>query len=90
MDVVWDPSKARGNRAKHGVSFPDAEPVLFDPYALTVEDDRDTNEDRFVSVGMDALGRILVVAYAVHEESIRIISARPATRGEVETYEKRI
>ena len=87
MDVEWGPGKAKSNFAKHGVSFPDAESVLFDPYALTVADDREVAEDRHVTIGLDALGRVLVVVYAVYEETIRIISARPATRGEKKTYE---
>ena len=87
MDIEWDPAKAKSNRAKHGVSFSDAESVLFDPYALTVADDREVSEDRHVTIGLDALGRTIVVVYAVYEETIRIISARPATRGERKTYE---
>ena len=56
MDIEWDPGKAKSNLAKHGVSFPDAESVLFDPYALTVADDREVSEDRHVTIGLDALG----------------------------------
>ena len=87
MDIVWDPNKARSNVAKHGVSFADAESVLFDPLALTIEDDHEANEDRHVTIGMDALGRILVVVYQIQEETLRIISARAATPGERKTYE---
>ena len=87
MTIEWDPEKARSNLAKHGVSFSDAESVLFDPYALTVADDREVVEDRQVTIGLDALGRTLVVAYAVSEETIRIISARSATRRERKSYE---
>ena len=85
MDIVWDPSKAES--AKHGVSFADAESVLFDPYALTIEDDREVDEDRNVTIGIDTLGRILVVVYEIQEEALRIISARAATPGEAKTYE---
>ena len=89
MEIEWDAGKARSNLARHGVSFADAESVLFDPYALTVADDRVVAEDRHVhvTIGLDALGRTLVVVYAVYEEAIRIISARPATPGESKTYE---
>ena len=87
MDIVWDPSKAESNVAKHGVSFADAELVLFDPYAATIEDNRQANEDRYVTIGMDALGRILAVVYEIQEETLRIISAREATPGETKTYE---
>ena len=87
MEIEWDAGKARSNLARHGVSFADAESVLFDPYALTVADDRVVAEDRHVTIGLDALGRTLVVVYAVYEETIRIISARPATPRERKTYE---
>ena len=65
MQTVWDPEKAKENRAKHGVSFPDAEPVLFDPHAITREDEYAEGEQRFVTVGVDALGRVLVVVYNI-------------------------
>ena len=66
MDIEWDPDKAKSNLTKHGVSFPDAESVLFDPYALTVADDREVSEDRHVTtcyywsgcVGADPRGSI--------------------------------
>ena len=53
MDIRWDPPKARANFAKHG----GAEPVLFDPYGVTIEDDRVDEEQRFVTIGLDALGQ---------------------------------
>ena len=56
MDIEWDPGKAKSNLAKHGVSFPDAELVLFDPYALTVADDREVSEDRHVTIGYGCFG----------------------------------
>ena len=63
MDITWDPAKARSNIKKHGVAFSDAEPVLYDPYGITAEDDSSDTELRFVTIGLDALGRILVVVY---------------------------
>ncbi len=90
MEIVWDPGKAKANYRKHGVWFSDAEPVLFDPYALTVQDEREEGEDRFVTVGLDGLGRVLVVVYTYRGESIRMISARKAIRTEVEAYEEGI
>lgn len=64
-------------------------PGLFDdPYALTVADDEsDPNEQRFVSMGMGAAGRVLVVVYTYRGEKIRIISVRPAEPREREEYE---
>ena len=88
MDIVWDPEKARTNLKKHGIHFSDAEIVLFDPNALTREDVDGKNEQRFVSIGMDAIGRVLVVVYTYRGEVIRLISARPATKRERESYEE--
>jgi len=64
VDVVWDPEKGRSNLKKHSVRFSDAEIVLSDPNALTTEDTGAKGEQRFVTVGTDSLGRILLVVYA--------------------------
>ena len=90
MDVLWDPEKARMNLKKHGVRFSDAETVLFDPNALTREDMESEGEQRFVAVGMDALGHILVVVYTYRGEDVRLISARSATKIERMQYEEGI
>ena len=90
MEVNWDPLKARANLAKHRVAFDDAELVLSDPLGLTREDPDARGEERFVTVGADALGRILAVVYAYHDEELRLISARPATRRETDAYAQRI
>ena len=85
----WDKSKAKQNREKHGISFADTFAVFEDPNALTVEDMRE-DEQRFVTIGMDAFGRIVVVVYTWRGANVRIISARKATRHEVRQYEGRI
>ena len=90
VDVNWDPEKARSNLDKHGIRFSDAEIILSDPNALTREDEYAEGEQRFVTVGMDAVGRILVVVYAHRGENIRLISARAATKGERKSYEEGI
>jgi hypothetical protein len=90
MDVHWDPVKAAANRRKHGVRFPDAELVLHDPMALTMEDPYAEGENRFISLGRDATGRVTVVVYTYHDNLIRLISARRATRQEQRAYEKGI
>jgi uncharacterized DUF497 family protein len=61
VEIEFDPAKARANLAKHKVSFSDAEQALRDPNAVTIEDPDARGEQRFVTMGMDALGRILVV-----------------------------
>jgi len=91
VDVVWDPKKARENLKKHGVRFSDAETVLFDPSALTRGEDMESEgEQRFVTVGMDTLGHIIVVVYTYRGEDIRLISARFATKRERMQYEEGI
>ena len=86
MDYEWDAEKARANRRKHGIDFADAVTALSDPLALTIRDDY-PNEERFVTLGLDALGRLLVVIYTWRGERIRVISARKATRPERKQYE---
>ena len=90
MKVIWDPKKAERNFKDHQIYFTDAEPVLFDPYALSREDEDAEGEQRFVSIGLDALARTLVVVYTYRGEDIRLISAREATKKERKAYEKGI
>jgi hypothetical protein len=90
MDVTWDPKKAESNYRKHGVRFSDAETVLFDPLALTLDYQDVDREKRFVTVGSDAIGRIIVTVYAYRDDTIRLISARKATPTERKQYEKGI
>jgi uncharacterized protein len=88
VKIVWDPRKARSNAAKHdGVTFEDASRVLFDPFALTREDVDSQGEQRFVTLGMDAKGEILVVVYTYRKESIRLIAAWKANREQRTRYE---
>lgn len=85
-DIEFDPEKAKSNLLKHRVSFSHAEQVLRDPMALTIEDPDAEGEQRFVSLGTDALGRVLVVVYTLRGQRIRLISARKASKGEMEQY----
>jgi uncharacterized DUF497 family protein len=71
--IVWDPEKARANLKKHGVRLSDAEAVLLDPWAITVEDETAERERRFVSIGADAVGRLLVVVHCYRGDDIRLI-----------------
>jgi len=86
MDYEWDPHKAKPNLRKHGIDFADATTVFSDEYALTIPDD-DPDEERFITIGMDALGRILVVVYTWRGERIRVISAPKAESDECKQYE---
>jgi len=84
--VRWDPAKAAANLRKHGIDFADAATILDDDRAITISDEH-PDEDRFVSIAMDALGRVLVVVYTWREDHLRLISARKATRAERRQYE---
>ena len=86
MEYEFDPAKARLNLRKHGVSFAHAEQALRDEGAITIEDPDAEGEQRFVTLGMDALGRVLVVVHAQRGERTRVISARKASRGETRKY----
>lgn len=85
MEFEWDSNKAISNFKKHGVDFADAVIVLEDERAITIPDDY-PDEERFISVGMDSFGRILVVVYTWRESRIRVISARKATATEIRQY----
>jgi uncharacterized DUF497 family protein len=62
-EFEFDPAKAKVNLRKHGVAFSDAELALGDPNALTIEDPAGEGEQRFITLGMDAIGRVLVVVH---------------------------
>ena len=87
VSFEFDPRKAIANLRKHGVSFAEAEPVLYDPCALTREDPDATGEPRYLTVGMGALGRVLMVCWTERGTAVRLISARLATASERKCYE---
>src|SRR5215472_13961054 len=86
VSFEWDEaSKAGINFRRHGVRMPEAIPVFDDPHAITITDEEsDPEEQRFVTLGMGAAGRVLVVVYTWRGENIRIISVRPAEAHERE------
>jgi len=86
VELEWDSRKAAANLSKHGVDFADAATVVYDDQAITIPEER-SGEERFVTIGMDALGRILVVVYTWRDERLRLISARKATPRERRQYE---
>ena len=88
MDFEWDPDKSAANVKKHGIEFVEAMTVFGDPFEIAISDpDHSDGEFRFISLGMSANSRVLVVAYAEREGRIRIISAREATTQERKQYE---
>ena len=90
MKITWDPVKAKSNRLKHRVFFSEMEPVFFDPNAISIEDTDSEDEARYLVIGLDSLGRLVVVTYTYRESVIRLISARKASKTEQRAYEKGI
>jgi hypothetical protein len=89
MKIEWDPEKAKSNLKKHGISFEEAATALSDPMAATGADpDHSISEERYVTFGVSEKGRLVVVSHTEKDETIRIISARKASKGEKELYEE--
>ncbi len=87
MEIEYDPHKAESNLTKHGVSFDEATTALYDPMALVQEDMGSIGESRWILVGLSSKANLLTVVYTLRdEEIIRLISARKATRKEVNYY----
>ena len=90
----WHNAKASSNRGKHGIAFPLAATVFLDPLMVSIPDhDHSTDEERWLTLGQTRSGQLLVVAHTYqetdqHETTVRIISARPATRRERRQYEE--
>ncbi|MFS2004197.1 BrnT family toxin [Duganella sp. CT11-25] len=85
-DIEFDPAKAKSNLIKHKVSFSQAEEALNDPMSITIEIPDADGEQRFSTVGTDAVGRILVVIHTPRGNRTRVISARKASKSEAEQY----
>ena len=88
MLVEWDPRKALLNARKHGIQFADAVAALEDERALTMADLSSSQEERWVTTGLDALRRAIVVVYTWRGQRVRLISARAATPRERRLYEE--
>ena len=88
----WDEAKAKSNERKHGVRFEDAMLVFADPFALVEQDRIERGELRWQTLGLVGGVALLLVAHTVRtgpgEETIRIISARKATRKERQRYDE--
>ena len=85
----WDSRKGVYNKAKHGVTFSEAATAFGDPLSITIPDpEHSFGEARFILMGLSYLGRLVVVSHAEADDSIRILSARLATRAERKFYEQ--
>jgi uncharacterized protein len=90
MDFEWDEAKASANLLKHGVDFADAATCFDDDRALTLADPDSESEERFLTMAVDAFGRILVSSFTYRGAIIRIISSRKASPGECRRYENQL
>lgn len=89
LRVIWDSDKAAANLRKHGIDFHEAATAFGDPLSITISDPgHAVGEERWLLVGQSLAGHLLVVAHTERRDEIRIISARPATRRERQTYEE--
>lgn len=88
MDFEWDPTKARANEQKHGISFFEACEVFGDDHSSSIRDpDHSVDEDQHLIVGVSKGGKYLVVSYTERDERIRLISAREMTPRERQANE---
>jgi uncharacterized protein len=91
MQFEWDEGKAKTNATKHGLTFEEALTAFADPYLLFTEDTKHSGEEeRQWAIGEMENGSIVVVIFTMRDENIRIISARPATKREIQEYESGI
>ncbi len=88
MEFTWDARKDRLNRSKHRISFDTALHVFDDPYHITTQDREVDGEPRWQTIGLVEAHNVILVAHTTDEENetIRIISARKATRSERKIY----
>lgn len=87
-EFEWDEEKAKRNLKKHGVSFDEAATIFNDPRIATIFDpDHSEDEERFISLGISFIQRLLAVAHTERNKKTRLISARKATKSERNTYE---
>ena len=88
MDFEWDDTKAAANERKHGVSFTEAMTIFADPLSLTGFDPGHADdEDRCITMGTSAAGRLLIVSHTNRGDKVRLVSAREASRRERRDYE---
>jgi uncharacterized protein len=83
----WNSEKAAANLRRHGVSFKTACEIFFDPFVCFVDSESVGSEEREKVIGITAGWELLVVVYVNGGDSIRLISARDATRKERQAYE---
>ena len=94
MDTIyfeWDEKKNDINQKKHGISFEEAKTVFYDEHALVIDDpEHSEEEERFIILGLSKKANLLVVChcYRASDTTIRLISARKATKSEAKQYQE--
>lgn len=89
IEFRWDKSKDRANQKKHNVSFNEAKTVFYEDNARLIHDpDHSDSEERYIILGISSTLRLLVVSHTYDEQNeiIRLISARKATKNEIQYY----
>lgn len=85
MKFEWDFDKAVSNLKKHGIDFAEATSVLNDDQAITIYDEH-PSEDRYITIGISDMARLLVVVYTLRHNTVRLISSRKANKLEQKQY----
>ena len=88
VTATFDPIKDAANLKKHGVSLTEGDGVLNDPLAVTIEDESAEGEQRFVTLGANMFGSLMVVVWTPRDDDVRIISVRKPTPKERRSYEE--
>ena len=86
VDFEWNRKKADANLTKHGVDFADCVAVFTDDRGITIQELSSEDEKRWITIGLDSLGRLIDVVYTWRGDRIRIISAWKASKTEQEQY----
>lgn len=87
FEIQYHKAKNAANKLKHqGISLAETEAVFYDERALSLQDNHH-EEPRWITLGLDAKGRLLVVAYTYRDPYfVRVISARLASKNERRRY----
>lgn len=89
LSFEWNERKASSNLRKHRVSFEEARTIFSDPLLWTFPDEEHSaGEERYISIGVSAAAKILVVVHTDRGGTVRLISARRATATERRSYEE--
>lgn len=91
LEFEWDQWNIQKNELKHGVSRLESESVFYDEHFVIFNDLKHStkSETRWIGYGQSFLKRVLMLAFTIRNEKVRIISSRPASKRERNTYEEK-